>query len=84
VYIPLINYLLMGLCLIITGTFQTSANIGKAYGARCAKCMPHSPSMLCSVPSAKFATFEQHSRASVQLMAEVLSMLCAAFKGASS
>lgn len=33
VYIPLINYLLMALCLIITGTFQSSANIGKAYGA---------------------------------------------------
>ena len=32
VYIPLINYLLMTLCLIITGTFQSSANIGKAYG----------------------------------------------------
>ncbi|CAL8467497.1 g7035 [Coccomyxa elongata] len=32
VYIPLINYLLMTLCLIIVGTFQTSTNIGKAYG----------------------------------------------------
>ncbi len=32
VYIPLINYLLMTLCLVIVGTFQTSANIGKAYG----------------------------------------------------
>ena len=33
VYIPLINYLLMTLCLIIVGTFKTSVNIGKAYGA---------------------------------------------------
>jgi len=32
VYIPLMNYLLAALCLIITGTFQTSDNIGKAYG----------------------------------------------------
>jgi K+ transporter len=32
VYIPFINYLLMTLCLIIVGTFQTSTNIGKAYG----------------------------------------------------
>ena len=32
VYIPLMNYLLALLCLIITGTFQTSDNIGKAYG----------------------------------------------------
>ena len=32
VYIPLMNYLLAVLCLIITGTFQTSDNIGKAYG----------------------------------------------------
>ena len=32
VYIPLINYLLMTLCLIIVGTFQTSTNIGRAYG----------------------------------------------------
>ncbi|EIE24503.1 potassium transporter [Coccomyxa subellipsoidea C-169] len=32
VYIPLINYLLMALCLIIVGTFQTSTNIGRAYG----------------------------------------------------
>lgn len=32
VYIPLINYLLMTLCLVIVGTFQTSTNIGKAYG----------------------------------------------------
>lgn len=34
VYIPLINYLLMALCLIIVGTFQTSTNIGRAYGER--------------------------------------------------
>ena len=34
-YIPLINYLLMALCLIITGTFQSSVNIGKAYGGFC-------------------------------------------------
>ena len=26
------NYLLMALCLIITGAFQTSDNIGRAYG----------------------------------------------------
>ena len=32
VYIPFMNYLLMALCLIITGAFQTSDNIGKAYG----------------------------------------------------
>ena len=32
VYIPIMNYLLAALCLIITGTFQTSDNIGKAYG----------------------------------------------------
>lgn len=40
VYIPFMNYLLMALCLIITGTFQTSDNIGKAYGV-------HSFSPLC-------------------------------------
>ena len=32
VYIPIMNYLLMALCLIIVGAFQTSTNIGKAYG----------------------------------------------------
>ena len=32
VYIPFMNYLLMALCLIITGAFKTSDNIGKAYG----------------------------------------------------
>ncbi|CAK0787458.1 hypothetical protein CVIRNUC_010678 [Coccomyxa viridis] len=32
VYIPFMNYLLMALCLIITGAFQTSDNIGRAYG----------------------------------------------------
>ena len=32
VYIPIMNYLLMALCLIIVGAFKTSTNIGKAYG----------------------------------------------------
>ncbi len=45
VYIPLINYLLMTLCLIIVGTFKTSVNIGKAYGAakRCGALLVQQP-----------------------------------------
>lgn len=32
IYIPFVNYLLMILCLIVVGAFQTSERIGKAYG----------------------------------------------------
>lgn len=32
IYIPFVNYLLMILCLIVVGAFQTSDRIGKAYG----------------------------------------------------
>ena len=32
VYVPVINYLLMTLTLIVVGTFKTSAKMGTAYG----------------------------------------------------
>ena len=32
VYVPIMNFLLMALCLIVVGAFKSSANIGKAYG----------------------------------------------------
>lgn len=32
VYVPIMNALLMALCLIVVGAFKSSANIGKAYG----------------------------------------------------
>ncbi|KAK9861228.1 hypothetical protein WJX84_010206, partial [Apatococcus fuscideae] len=32
VYVPIMNTLLMALCLIVVGAFKSSANIGKAYG----------------------------------------------------
>ncbi len=34
IYIPFVNYLLMILCLIVVGAFQTSERIGKAYGTQ--------------------------------------------------
>ena len=35
VYIPVVNYVLMGLTMIVVGTFQTSARLGEAYGESC-------------------------------------------------
>ena len=32
VYIPVVNYVLMGLKMIVVGVFQTSARLGNAYG----------------------------------------------------
>lgn len=32
VYIPVINYVLMGLTMLVVGIFQTSARLGNAYG----------------------------------------------------
>lgn len=32
VYIPVVNYVLMALTMIVVGTFQTSARLGNAYG----------------------------------------------------
>lgn len=32
VYIPVVNYVLMALTMIVVGTFQTSARLGEAYG----------------------------------------------------
>ena len=32
-YIPVMNWLLMVLCIIVVATFQTSAKLGRAYGA---------------------------------------------------
>ena len=32
-YIPVMNWLLMALCIIVVAAFQTSARIGRAYGA---------------------------------------------------
>lgn len=32
VYIPVVNHVLMGLTMIVVGTFQTSARLGEAYG----------------------------------------------------
>ena len=32
VYIPVVNYVLMGLTMIVVGIFQTSARLGNAYG----------------------------------------------------
>lgn len=31
-YIPVVNYVLMALTMIVVGTFQTSARLGNAYG----------------------------------------------------
>lgn len=35
VYIPVVNYVLMALTMIVVGTFQTSARLGEAYGEMC-------------------------------------------------
>ena len=32
VYVPVVNYVLMGLTMIVVGIFQTSARLGNAYG----------------------------------------------------
>ncbi len=36
VYIPVVNYVLMALTMIVVGTFQTSARLGNAYGTSAA------------------------------------------------
>ena len=41
-YIPVMNYVLMVLCIIVVATFQSSARLGRAYGAL---------TMLCFTPA---------------------------------
>ena len=50
VYVPIMNTLLMGLCLIVVGAFKSSANIGKAYGKPCRKMHLHLSARLALIP----------------------------------
>lgn len=49
VYIPVVNYVLMGLTMIVVGTFQTSARLGEAYGELSNMCACNLPERLKNV-----------------------------------
>ena len=52
VYIPLLNYALMVLCVIVVATFQTSVKLGRAYGALPCKILMLSHFSTCRLPTA--------------------------------
>ena len=47
VYIPLINYILMVLCVAVVASFQTSTKLGRAYGELLPSCHRGFPSTAC-------------------------------------